>query len=84
MKTLLLALLPALAVHAAEPYTVESNVVYGMYSGTALLLDVYKPAKPNGYGVIFISGSGWTSPLAYGAPELKSNSQSRLYAAALA
>ena len=84
MKTLLLALLPTLTMYAAEPYTVESNVVYGMYSGTALLLDVYKPARPNGYGIVFISGSGWTSPLAYGAPELKSNSQSKLYADALA
>jgi hypothetical protein len=30
-----------------------------MYSGLALLMDVYYPEKPNGYGVIFISGSGW-------------------------
>lgn len=43
----------------------EKNVVYGMYSGLALLMDVYHPEKPNGYGVIFISGSGWHMPLAY-------------------
>lgn len=60
--------------------TVESNVVYGMYSGAALLLDVHKPAKPNGYGVIFISGSGWTTPMAYSSWELKSNSQTLMYA----
>ena len=84
MKTIGITLMLAVASYAAEPYTVESNIVYGMYSGTALLLDVYKPAKPNGYGIIFISGSGWTSPLAYDAPELKSNSQSKLYASALA
>lgn len=64
---------------AAEP-GVESNVVYGMYSGTALLLDVHKPANPNGYGIVFISGSGWTAPMAYSAAPLKSNEQSLLYA----
>ena len=87
MKIFSVAILMAAASgasYAAEPFTVESNVVYGMYSGTALLLDVYKPAKPNGYGIIFISGSGWTAPLAYSAEPLKSNSQSKLYAKALA
>ncbi len=74
----------ATAANAAEPYTVESNVVYGMYSGAALLMDVYKPAQPKGYGIIFISGSGWTTPLAYNAEPLKQNSQSRLYASTLA
>ena len=28
---------------------VDRNVVYGMYSGLALLMDVYRPAQPNGY-----------------------------------
>src|SRR5215218_213913 len=51
---------------------VDRNVVYGMYSGLALLLDVYVPDRPNGYGVVFISGSGWSAPLGYGAPGLKS------------
>ena len=44
---------------SAAKHRVERNVVYGMYSGLALLLDVYHPNEPNGYGVIFISGSGW-------------------------
>jgi acetyl esterase/lipase len=52
---------------------VERNVIYGMYSGLALLLDVHRPAAPNGYGVIFISGSGWQAPLHYGAAPLKEN-----------
>jgi acetyl esterase/lipase len=82
MKALPLAI--ASMALAAEPFAIESNVAYGMYSGAALLLDVYKPARPNGYGVIYVSGSGWTAPLAYSAPELKSNSQSQLYAKALA
>ena len=37
----------------------ERNVIYGMYSGAALLLDVYRPAKPNGFGVVFVAGSGF-------------------------
>ncbi|MEO8129340.1 MAG: hypothetical protein ABJF23_11245 [Bryobacteraceae bacterium] len=43
---------------SAPPPRIESNVLYGMYSGLALLMDVYHPANPNGYGVVFISGSG--------------------------
>ena len=54
---------------------VESNVVYGMYSGTALLLDVHHPARPNGFGIVFISGSGWTARLGYSALPLKESSQ---------
>jgi acetyl esterase/lipase len=79
-----LAFLLAVSAFAAEPFTVDSNVVYGMFSGTALLLDVYRPAQPNGFGIVYVSGSGWTMPLAYSAAELKSNSQSQLYAKALA
>lgn len=35
------------------------NVVYGMVSGTALLMDIYVPPKPNQKGIIFIPGSAW-------------------------
>jgi len=84
MKALLLAVMAASPAFAVDPFTVETNIVYGMYSGAALLLDVYKPTRPNGYGVIHISGSGWTAPLAYNAADLKSNSQTLLYAKALA
>jgi hypothetical protein len=55
---------------AAEP-PIESNVTYGMYSGLALLMDVHHPGAPNGYGVLFVSGSGWNTPLEYGAQGLK-------------
>jgi acetyl esterase/lipase len=41
---------------------VEENVVYGMVSGAALLMDVYHPAEPNGVGVLWIWGSGWRAP----------------------
>jgi len=56
---------------ANEQARVEKNVVYGMYSGLALLMDVHHPAKPNGRGVVFISGSGWQAPMTYGATGLK-------------
>jgi acetyl esterase/lipase len=50
---------------------VERNVVYGMYSGLALLMDVYRPERPNGLGLIHISGSGWSAPLGLDARPLK-------------
>jgi acetyl esterase/lipase len=50
---------------------VEKNVIYGMYSGAALLMDVHYPAKPNGHGIVQIAGSGWYNPPAYAAPALK-------------
>ena len=67
------ALAVLLATHhaAAAGPRVESNVIYGMYSGLALLMDVYHPGTPNGYGVLFVSGAGWNSPLEYGAQGLK-------------
>ena len=51
-----------------------------MYSGAALLMDVHRPAKSNGYGIVYVSGSGWTSPMAYSSWQLKSNAQSLQYA----
>lgn len=50
---------------------IETNVVYGMYSGLALLLDVHHPDQPNGYGIVHISGSGWGAPLGLDARPLK-------------
>ena len=57
-------LIPSLAFAQAR---VEKNVVVGMYSGLALVMDVHHPENPNGYGIIHISGSGWGRPLAYNA-----------------
>ena len=45
----------------------DRHVVYGNYSGVALLMDVYYPKKPNGYGIVQISGSGFTRPLSLDA-----------------
>ena len=52
---------------------VERNIVYGMYSGLALLMDVYRPAQPNGIAIVAIQGSGWYSPLRNDAPQLKAH-----------
>jgi acetyl esterase/lipase len=41
-----------------------------MHSGLALLMDVYRPDNPKGFGVVYINGSGWHSALAYDAPPL--------------
>ncbi len=57
----------------------ERNVVYGMYSGLALTLDVYTPAQPNGYGVVFIHGSGWSAELSLDAKPLKEGDQTKIY-----
>jgi acetyl esterase/lipase len=54
---------------------VDRDVIYGMYSGLALLMDVYHPAKPNGFGVVYIFGSGWSAPLDYGARPLKNSAE---------
>jgi acetyl esterase/lipase len=56
---------------------VEINVVYGMHSGTALLLDVHYPAAPNGLAIILVPGSGWSSDPEYGATSLKDGAQPR-------
>src|SRR5688500_15606737 len=57
---------------AAQPAArVERNVVYGMYSGLALLLDVHRPAKPNGHGIVFVAGSGFQASPDYGAKPIK-------------
>jgi acetyl esterase/lipase len=69
---------------AAAQHSVEANVVYGMYSGTALLMDVYVPATPNGYGLIHISGSGWHAPLGYDARPLKQSPHVDVYVKPLA
>jgi acetyl esterase/lipase len=50
---------------------VESNVIYGMYSGLALLMDVHYPTNPNGYGIIVIPGSGFRAPMSLDARPLK-------------
>ena len=73
------------ALVASGPLTaaesrVEHNVVYGMYSGLALLMDVHYPDAQNGCGIIFIPGSGWSAPLTLDARALKENAEGEIYA----
>lgn len=58
---------------------VERNVSFGMVSGGALLMDVYRPETPNGRGIIHITGSGWHSPLAASAPQQKASRQVEVF-----
>jgi len=66
-----MALTLLLASAAFAQLRVEKNIVFGMYSGTALLMDVYHPVQSNGLGLIIIQGSGWYMPQRYDAPALK-------------
>jgi len=49
---------------------IEKNLVFGMYSGLALLMDVHHPAQANGYAIVVVPGSGWTSKQTYDAAPL--------------
>ena len=64
-------LVAALPGRSAAEARVESNVIYGMYSGLALLMDIHYPENPNGYGVVKIGGSGFHAPLSLDASPLK-------------
>jgi acetyl esterase/lipase len=64
---------------AREQADTDQNVIYGMYSGLALLMDVYHPVKPNGFGVILIPGSGWTAQTTYDATPLKSSEDADVF-----
>src|SRR6186997_2270593 len=77
VRTLLFAALLMPCVVPAQP--AESNVIFGTVSGLALLLDVYKPAAPNGYGIVVIPGSGWHTALPYNANLLKQSGEFRSY-----
>jgi acetyl esterase/lipase len=72
---MLLFVLAACATSAQAQARIERNVVYGMYSGVALLLDVHYPEQPNGHAIICVPGSGWTAPLAYDAQPLKESNE---------
>jgi acetyl esterase/lipase len=74
-RVMLLFVLAAWATNAQAQARVERNVVYGMYSGLALLLDVHYPERQNGYGIVCVPGSGWTTPLAYDAKPLKESDE---------
>ena len=58
---------------------VARNVNFGMLSGGALLMDVYRPESSNGRGIVHITGSGWHSPLAASAPQQKASRQVEVF-----
>ena len=68
-----LAFLAVRSLNAAV--SVESNVIFGMHSGLALLMDVYKPDRSNGYGIIVIPGSGWHTAVGYDSRPLKESKE---------
>jgi acetyl esterase/lipase len=81
MKAAVVVALAALLVLPASVFgqgRIEKNVVVGMVSGLALVMDVHLPDEPNGYGIVHISGSAFSRPLAYNAP-LISESQAGIY-----
>lgn len=42
-------------------YSRTEDVIYGRKFGTALTLDVFRPEKPNGAGIVFMISGGWFS-----------------------
>ena len=79
-----LILIICLSRYAFAETKVEKNVIYGMFSGLGMTMDVYYPENPNGYGIIFISGSAWTSELSLDAKPLTESGQELIYAVPLA
>lgn len=63
-----LLLLGSVPLHAqtkpapvVPPHTRMEDVVYGRKFGVALTLDVIKPEKPNGFGIVYMVSGGWVS-----------------------
>jgi acetyl esterase/lipase len=50
-----------LAVAEQPDFKRTEDVIYGRKFGTALTLDVLKPAKANGLGIVFMVSGGWFS-----------------------
>lgn len=75
MKRFLWALLLG-CILAASPanaqdtpaYQRTTDVVYGRKFGTALTMDVFRPAHPNGIGIVFLVSGGWLS--SYDTPNM--------------
>jgi acetyl esterase/lipase len=72
------AVAPASSPGITHAGSVDRNVIYGMYSGLALLMDVHRAARPNGFGIIVIPGSGFTAPATYDATPLKETGDARV------
>lgn len=59
----LLCLLTAWAALGQDPVDFQrtEDVIYGRKPGVALTLDVFQPAQPNHYGVVWVVSGGWFS-----------------------
>lgn len=57
----LLSLFLPVASFGAPPPVTRTEVIYGRKFGTALTLDVIRPEKPNGYGVLYMVSGGFFS-----------------------
>jgi len=77
VRTILSLALVLSPLLSAQPS--EQNIVFGTHSGLALLMDIYKPRSPNGYGIVVIPGSGWHTGLGYDANLLKQSREFALY-----
>ncbi|MFO0842454.1 MAG: alpha/beta hydrolase [Gemmataceae bacterium] len=55
------ALLLAPAPRAAAEAKIEPDLIYGRKDGMALTLDVIRPDKPNGAGILWMQSGGWYS-----------------------
>lgn len=49
------------AAWAAEAYSRDQDIIYGRKYGTALTMDVFRPANPNGAAVVVCISGGWVS-----------------------
>jgi len=58
---LVLAAAPILTAQDNAALTRTEDVIYGRKFGTALTLDVLKPAQTNGLGIVWIISGGWFS-----------------------
>lgn len=59
-STLLVSLSLFASAQAPDANHVK-DVIYGFKEGVALTMDVFKPAKPNGIGVLWMVSGGWVS-----------------------
>lgn len=57
----LLALCLTFPAYAADAPQRTPDVIYGRKSGVALTMDVFRPEKSNGYGVLLLVSGGWVS-----------------------
>jgi acetyl esterase/lipase len=58
----MIALVPAPARSQSDAKVSRTeDVIYGRKFGTALTMDVFQPARPNGYGILFMVSGGWFS-----------------------